>query len=128
MLEGSRKPRSVLAQGRVDRSVLRDLYLAGQDEVLYILTRNYLDACENIFWRNAPKDSYITKTVGIQALLDILKLVAKKANEDRDISVSRFEGILKSAKNIDFAADAFKNASGAGRTTIKRALVTACGL
>ncbi len=128
MLEGSRKPRAVLAQGRVDRSVLRDLYLAGQDEVLYILTRNYLDACENIFWRNAPKDSYITKTVGVQALLDILKIVAKKANEDRDISVSRFEGILKSAENIDFAADAFKNASGAGRTAIKRALVAACGL
>ncbi|KVF26149.1 DGQHR domain-containing protein [Burkholderia vietnamiensis] len=128
MLEGSRKPRAVLSQGRVDRSVLRDLYLAGQDEVLYILTRNYLDACENIFWRDAPKDSYITKTVGVQALLDVLRLVAKKANEDRDISVSRFEEILKPAAGIDFVADAFKNASGAGRTTIKRAIVAACGL
>ncbi|HIE5949095.1 TPA: DGQHR domain-containing protein [Burkholderia cepacia] len=128
MLEDSRKPRAVLSQGRVDRSVLRDLYLAGQDEVLYILTRNYLDACENIFWRDAPKDSYITKTVGVQALLDVLKLVAKKANEDRDISVSRFEETLKPAAGIDFASDAFKNASGAGRTTIKRAIVAACGL
>ncbi|WP_430504700.1 DGQHR domain-containing protein [Ralstonia pseudosolanacearum] len=128
MLDGSRKPRAVLSQGRVDRSVLRDLYLAGQDEVLYILTRNYLDACKNIFWRDAPKDSYITKTVGVQALLDVLKLVAKKANEDRDISVSRFEGTLKPAAGIDFASDAFKNASGAGRTTIKRAIVAACGL
>ncbi|KVR38311.1 DGQHR domain-containing protein [Burkholderia multivorans] len=128
MLEGSRKPRTVLSQGRVDRSVLRDLYLAGQDEVLYVLTRNYLDACENIFWRDAPKDSYITKTVGVQALLDVLRLVAKKANEDRDISVSRFEGILRPAADIDFAADTFKNASGAGRATIRRAVVEACGL
>lgn len=128
MLDGSRKPRAVLSQGRVDRSVLRDLYLAGQDEVLYILTRNYLDACKNIFWRDAPKDSYITKTVGVQALLDVLKLVAKKANEDRDISVSRFEGTLRPAADINFASDAFKNASGAGRTTIKRAIVEACGL
>lgn len=128
MLEGSRQPRSILAQGRVDRSVLRDLYLVGQDEVLYILVRNYLLACENVFWGNASKDSYITKTVGVQALLDVLKLVAKSANEERDISVSRFEEILKAAANIDFAADAFKNASGAGRATIKRALVAACGV
>lgn len=128
MLEGRRKPREVLAQGRVDRSVLRDLYLAGQDEVLYILTRNYLKACESIFWKGAPNNSYITKTVGVQALLDVLKLVAKKANEDRDISVTRFEGILESAANIDFASDAFRNASGAGRTSIKRAIAEACGL
>lgn len=128
MLEGSRKPRSVLSNGRADRSVLRDLYIAGQDEVLYILVRNYLDACQNTFWRNAPTGSYITKTVGVQALLDILKIVAKKANENRDISTSYFDGILKSAANIDFAADEFKNASGAGRTTIKRALAAACGL
>lgn len=126
MLEGNRKPRSALGQGRVDRSVLRDLYLAGQDEVIYIMTRNYLTACQNIFWQDASKDSYIIKTVGVQALLDILKLVAKKVNEDRDISVSRFEKILRLAAKIDFAADVFKNASGAGRTAIKRAIVAAC--
>jgi hypothetical protein len=74
------------------------------------------------------KGSYITKTVGVQMLLDALKIVAKKANEDRDISVSRLERILKPAAAIDFAADAFKNASGAGRTTIRRAIVAACGL
>lgn len=128
MLEGNRKPRAVLHRGRVDRSVLRDLYLAGQDEVLYILTRNYLAACERTFWRNAPKGSYITKTVGVQALLDILKLVAQKANEERDISAARFECILQPAAKIDFTADEFRNASGAGRTTIKRAIAQACGL
>lgn len=128
MLEGNRKPRSVLGRGRADRSVLRSLYLEGQDEVLYILTRNYLDACERIFWRNAPEGSYITKTVGVQALLDILRLVAQKANEDRDISVAHFESILQPAAKIDFTADAFRNASGAGRTTIKRAIAEACGL
>ncbi len=128
MMAGNRKPREALKRGRVDRSVLRDLYLAGQDEVLYILTRNYLHACDNIFWRNAPKDSYITKTVGVQALLDVLRLIAKKVNEERDISVSRFENALKAAARIDFAADEFKNASGAGRTAIKRAIADACGL
>jgi DNA phosphorothioation-associated DGQHR protein 1 len=126
MLEESRKPRSVLGQGRVDRSVLRDLYLAGQDEVLYIMIRNYLDACEKVFWRDAPHGSYITKTVGVQALLDILKLVAQRVNEERDISAARFEAILKPAANIDFSADVFRNASGAGRTIIKRAVAEAC--
>jgi hypothetical protein len=87
-----------------------------------------LDACEKIFWRNAPRDSYITKTVGVQALLDILKLVARQANDDRDISATRFESILQPAAIIDFTTDAFRNASGAGRTTIKRAIAQACGL
>jgi DNA phosphorothioation-associated DGQHR protein 1 len=128
MLEGSRWPRTVLRTGRVDRSPLRELYLSGQDQVLYVMSRNYLHACENVFWRGAPDGSYITKTVGVQALFDILKLVAKQANEDRDISVRRFESILTLAAGIDFAADEFKNASGAGRTTIKRAIAAACGL
>ena len=128
MLDGGRKPRSALKQSRIDRSVLRDLYIAEQDQVLYILARNYLHACQNIFWASAPKGSYITKTVGVQALFDILKLVANGANERRDISVKAFENILKPAAGIDFTSDEFRNASGAGRTTIKRALAAACGL
>jgi DNA phosphorothioation-associated DGQHR protein 1 len=88
MLEGSRRPRTVLQSGRADRSPLRDLYLSGQDQVLYVMTRNYLNACESIFWRTAPKGSYISKTVGVQALLDILKLIARQANEDRDLKAS----------------------------------------
>lgn len=128
MLEGSRWPRTVLRNGRGDRSPLRELYLSGQDQVLYVLTRNYLQACENIFWHDAPEGSYITKTVGVQALFDILKLVARTVNDSRDISVRRFEAILTPAAAIDFASDEFRNASGAGRTTIKRAIAAACGL
>lgn len=128
MLEGSRWPRTVLRTGRGDRSPLRELYLSGQDQVLYVMTRNYLHACENVFWRAASEGSYITKTVGVQALFDILKIVAEQANESRDISVRHFESILQAASSIDFSSDAFKNASGAGRSTIKRAIADACGL
>lgn len=128
MLEDGRRPRSVLELARVDRSKLRSLYLAGQDQVLYVLTRSFLQACENIFWAAAPKGSYITKTIGVQALFDILKLVADDANERRDISVKFFEATLRPAGLIDFTSDEFRNASGAGRTTIKRAIASACGL
>ena len=128
MLEGSRKPRTALRSGRVDRSVLRELYLEGQDQVLFLMARNFLHACENVFWKRAPQGSFITKTVGVQALFDILKLVAKSVNDSRDISVRRFEAILTPAAEIDFASDEFKNASGAGRTTIKRAIAAACDL
>jgi DNA phosphorothioation-associated DGQHR protein 1 len=129
MLEGGRKQRSSLTQqARADRSPLRDLYIAEQDQVLYVLARNYLHACQNIFWASAPKGSYITKTVGVQALFDILKLVAKGANEQRNISVKGFEAILRRAEDIDFTSDQFRNASGAGRSTIRRAIAAACGL
>lgn len=128
MLEGERKPRSSLTQGRADRSPLRDLYIAEQDQVLYVLARNFLHACQNVFWASAPKGSFITKTVGVQALFDILRLVAKEANDQRNISVKAFETILRPAQDIDFISDQFRNASGAGRTTIKRAIAAACGL
>lgn len=128
MLEDGRRPRSALENARTDRSKLRRLYLDGQDQVLYLLTRNYLHACQNIFWAAAPKGSFITKTVGVQALFDILKLVAADANERKNIAVKSFEAILRPAERIDFTSDEFRNASGAGRTTIKRAIASACGL
>lgn len=128
MLEDGRRPRSALESARTDRSRLRRLYLDGQDQVLYVLTRNYLHACQSIFWASAPKGSFITKTVGVQALFDILKLIAADANERKNISVKSFEAILRPAEVIDFTSDEFRNASGAGRTTIKRAIASACGL
>jgi hypothetical protein len=60
--------------------------------------------------------------VGIQALFDVLRAVAKVAYEDKDLRVERFVRHLSPAGRIDFASDAFRNASGSGRSTIRRAL------
>jgi hypothetical protein len=86
------------------------------------MTLNYLIACEAVFWSKAGAGSFITKTVGIQALFDILRGLAADAYEARNISSKYFADKLKLAGDTDFSADAFRNASGSGRSLIRRAI------
>ncbi|SOE35327.1 DNA phosphorothioation-associated DGQHR protein 1 [Delftia acidovorans] len=128
LLNGERKKRSELLPLRKDKSPLRQAYLESQDAVIYTMTLNFLLACQDIFWKNAQPGSFIIKTVGIQALFDILRLLAADAYQKRDISMRYFSEQLQVAQSIDFSSDAFRNASGSGRSTIKKAIVSAIGL
>lgn len=114
--------RESLRKQRSDRSPLREFYLRGNDVLIYEVVKNFLIACENIFWHATGDDSFITKTVGIQALLDILRLNVSTVVEEKNILVHRFEELLAPAKNIDFASPEFRNASGSGRSRIRRAI------
>jgi len=58
----------------------------------------------------------------VQALFDILRDLAKDAYEARDISVAYFTNKLMPASEIDFSTDAFRNASGSGRSLIRRSI------
>lgn len=128
LLKDRRKPRAEIAEMRADRSPLRAYYLAGKDAVIYRMVRNYLVACDHVFWSKATGNTFITKTVGVQALLDILRRLARPAIDSGDISVDHFTGQLEAAGMIDFTQDVFQNASGAGRSTIRRAIEEALGL
>lgn len=128
LLKDRRKPRAEIAEMRADRSPLRAYYLAGKDAVIYTMVRNYLVACDHVFWSKAKGNTFITKTVGVQALLDILRRLARPAIDSGDISVDHFTGQLEAAGMIDFTQDVFQNASGAGRSTIRRAIEEALGL
>jgi DNA phosphorothioation-associated DGQHR protein 1 len=115
--------REVLREYRRDKSPLRSAYIDVQDKVIYLMVRNFLTACEEIFWSKNNANSFITKTVGIQALFDILKLLAEDAYELKDIRVSYFKNILGPASTIDFSHIKFNNASGAGRSQIRRTIL-----
>ncbi|ATE66796.1 DGQHR domain-containing protein [Rhizorhabdus dicambivorans] len=128
LLKDRRKPRAEIAEMRADRSPLRAYYLAGKDAVIYTMVRNYLIACDQVFWSKATGNTFITKTVGVQALLDILRRLARPTIDSGDISVDHFTGQLEAAAMIDFTQDVFQNASGAGRSTIRRAIEDALGL
>lgn len=129
LLEGSKKKRSEIRTKRTDKSPLRDLYLDCQDAALYATVLNYLRACNDLFWKDASQNSFITKTVGVQALFDILRKLAKQAVfTDKNIKVDYFSQKLQPAKHIDFAGDYFRNASGSGRTQIRRAIEEALGI
>lgn len=126
--EGLRRKRIELIDMRKDKSPLRDVYLSNSDAVIYTMTLNYLIACEAIFWKEAKEGSFITKTVGVQALFDILRTLAKDAYDQRNLSVAYFSKKLQPAGNIDFSEDAFRNASGSGRSAIRKAVQSAIDL
>ncbi|HEV2597734.1 DGQHR domain-containing protein [Sphingopyxis sp.] len=120
MAAGSRPNRSLLEIGR-DKSPLRSLYIAAtQDDVIYRVARNFLVACDAVFWEKRAKGSFIVRTVGVQALFDVLRHIAGKVMTEGDASVDRLTAILERAKDADFSEDRFRNASGSGRTIIRR--------
>lgn len=128
LLTDGPRQRSDLDGLRRDTAVLRDFYIRGQDQVLFTLVRNYLEACNSIFWASASEGSFIVRAVGVQALFDILALLALDAVESRDISVEKFRSQLMPAKSINFGDIEFKKASGSGRTAIRRKIASVCGL
>ncbi|MEA3051903.1 MAG: hypothetical protein QOG72_806 [Sphingomonadales bacterium] len=130
MLTPVRGPRSVLfrEKARRDRSPLRSAFLEKEDAVIYQLVKNFLLACEQVFWRNAKPNSFITKTVGVQALFDILRLLAANAYSTRVISAKAFSDAIAGAGDIDFSEAEFRNASGSGRSLIRRAIEDATGI
>jgi DNA phosphorothioation-associated DGQHR protein 1 len=129
LLDAEPRKRNVLLQSlRIDRSPLRSLYIEANDKLLYLIIRNYLDVCNEVFWTPAREGSFIVKTVGVQALFDVLRDLAPTVLSGRDGSLDFFRSVLSRADKVDFASDAFRNASGSGRTTIKRAIRDAIGL
>ncbi|OUC13405.1 MAG: DNA phosphorothioation-associated DGQHR protein 1, partial [Alkalinema sp. CACIAM 70d] len=73
-----KQPRSILIQAIRDKSPLRSSYTEINDNLIYTLVLNYLIACHDVFWTPAKDDSFILKTVGVQALFDILRKLAKQ--------------------------------------------------
>lgn len=128
MRKDEASPRSALRDGAKDRSSLRDVFIEGNDALIYKMVLNYLKASEDIFWSHASKESFIFRTIGVQAIFDILRKVAGQSLESKDISVKYFTDILEDARKINFSDDQFRNPSGSGRTVIRRAIEEATGI
>lgn len=128
MRKGEASPRSELRSGDKDKSPLREVFIEVNDALIYKLVLNYLKACDAVFWRGAKEDSFIFKTIGVQAVFDILRKIAGDAYEAKDISVDYFSGRISQAGDIDFSGERFRNPSGSGRTLIRRTIEEAIGL
>jgi len=128
MREGDAHTRDVLLEGPKDKSPLRQAFIEGNDAVIFKMVLNYLRAADRVFWDNAKEGSFIFRTVGVQAVFDILRKLAAEAFEKKDISSAYFEKILAPAKQIDFSSTEFQNASGSGRTFIRKAIENAIGI
>jgi DNA phosphorothioation-associated DGQHR protein 1 len=105
---------------------LRPFFLKCNDKFIYACISNMLRAFDRIVWRNVQPGSYITKTVGIQAIFVVAKLLIRDAIKDTDISCSYFEGKISRISNIDFS-DGFYQASGIGKSRIVKTMKIAIG-
>lgn len=121
---GAGRLRKVLPE---DNAPLRAMYLAGNDLVVYTAVKNFFKSVEQTMWAKADDGSFIVKTVGVQALFDVLRLLLVDFDKSKDLSVARFNHVLKPAAGIDFA-DSFFHASGQGRTRIKNVILLALGM
>lgn len=115
--------RSVLSS-RPDSSPLRSLFVAVNDKAIYTAVVNFFTVVNAKLWQRASSSSYIYRTVGIQALFDVLKHCLKGFDEQRDLRQETFGVTIEAAEGIDFSDDFFQ-ASGVGRTRIKNCILLA---
>lgn len=128
MRRGVSHPRGILGIETKDKSPLRDAFIEGNDILIYKMILNYTAACEEVFWGDADPDSFIFRTIGVQAIFDVLRKLAAKSYSDKDISVGYFHDQIEAAGHIDFSDERFRNPSGSGRTLIRKTIEEAIGI
>ena len=111
-----------------DRAPLRKVYLDTRDKVILAAVTNFFHAVLDVCGPELPNESYLTKTVGIQALFDTLRSLASQALDARDFSRQWFVHKLEPLGHVDFSHNAFQQASGQGRTQIRRVIFHLLGL
>ena len=109
------------------KTPLRELYINENDELIYKAIKNYFTAVEGTLWTSTNIGSYITKTVGIQALFDISVPIMKHATDAKDLSAGYFEEILAPTSGFEFSNDFFQ-ASGTGRGRVRNCLELLLGM
>jgi len=109
-----------------DKTPLRKYYLETNDLIVFTLVRNYFNAVNHLLWER-DNESFIRKTIGVQALFDVLRSLCVEAVEKKNLSESYFASRLKPTEQIIFN-DNFFQASGTGRQRIRNSLELALGL
>ena len=101
------------------------MFLGTNDLAIYTILKNYFIAVRDVFWDKAKGNSYIKKTVGIQALFDVLHHILTKYREigEGDIKIETFTRILKAAESLDFSTEHFQQASGIGRVQMRNEIL-----
>jgi DNA phosphorothioation-associated DGQHR protein 1 len=107
---------------------LREFYINGNDKAIYDILCNYFSAVAATIWTPAGANSYLKKTVGIQATFDILRdILSVRATTAANYSQSALESMLAPCAILDPAGDKYQ-ASGIGRSEIRRELKQSIGL
>lgn len=116
------RKRTLLIQ---DSSPLRDLYLKCEDGKLWDLLLGFLKLAKEHLWDKATEQSFIRKTIGVQALFDVFRFVAQRTLLEG--LRAELERVLMAVAAVDFGAQFFQ-ASGKGRVRVKNVILHSAGL
>ena len=93
---------------------LRTFYVSGNDKAIYDLLCNYFHAVRSTVWKSAGAGSYLRKTVGVQALFDVLrKLLETEPLRSSSFGRPALAERLKTCSNLDLSGVKYQ-ASGIG--------------
>lgn len=110
--------------GEDKRAPLRQLYLASDDRAIYSAVEAYFRGIDYVVWKQADSSSFISRTVGILACFDVLRIGLLKNCVQLENAGSWVRDAESVLSNIDFKDDYF-HASGAGRVRIRNVLLVA---
>lgn len=106
---------------------LRTMYIQNNDKAIYDLLCNYFAAVRATVWATAGTGSYLRKTVGVQALFDLLReILATTPITSANFSLKALTGLLQPCTELDPEGTKYQ-ASGIGRSDIRRDLLRALG-
>lgn len=101
-----------------DNTPLRRYYLKNQDDVIYEIVKSFFISVNDILWTHQPAKSHLFKTVGILALIDLLKKIVLTEPSVDGINFNKY---IERVKDIDWC-DNYFSLAGTGRTRAKRVL------
>ena len=105
-----------------DSSPLRDAFIQNKDDLIYNIVKKYFYWVDELIWKKiGAENSYIIKTVGIQALFDLLKKILQS---NPDVNNIDFKKYVENFSKVDFSDNYFQ-ASGVGKSRIKKILFIA---
>ncbi|MCX7101848.1 MAG: DGQHR domain-containing protein [Methylobacter sp.] len=120
-----KKDRSILKEiNRRSSEPWREYYLNYKDGQLFDNIENYFLAVNSVLWCDGGLP-LLRKTIGIQALFDLLKIIAENESADEPYTKEFYLDILGRV-NLKNIADLETNYSGLGRTRIKNVLIDSC--
>jgi DNA phosphorothioation-associated DGQHR protein 1 len=104
---------------------LRQFYIKGNDKAIFDLLCNYFAAVQEQVWAPSGQNSYLRKTVGVQALFDVLReLLVKVPIRGDEFSVPALTRRLEPCAKIDPDGTKYQ-ASGIGRSEIRNEILAA---
>lgn len=118
-----KKDRSVLTSvKRRSSEPLRPMYFSYKDAQLYDLVERFFRAVKQVLWVKSDSIHLLRKTIGIQALFELLKEICKREAGVEAWSQAEFEKRLDSI-DLNKIAQLETNYSGVGKSQIKSVLL-----